>query len=141
MLIHPAREAQIALLVIEKVQILVLNENIEAFIMHVTSFSFNSMSIYLSQKAQIALLVIKKVQIPMLDKEVKAFVMHVISLSLNLMPIHPAQEAQIALLIIKEVQIPSEYSDFSDVFLEEKTAILPKAISLNQHAIKDQRKW
>ena len=55
------------------------------------------------------------------------------------MPIHPAQEAQIALLVAKEVKIPTKYSDFSDVFSEEKALILPKAIKLNQIAIKLQK--
>ena len=73
-----------------------------------------------------------------LDKHVEVFVVHVTSLSLNSMSIHPAREAQIASLIAKEVKIPIEYSDFSDVFLEKKASILPKAIKLNQHAIKLQ---
>ena len=74
-------------------------------------------------------------QIPALDENVEAFVVHVTSLSLTSMPIHPAREAQIASLVIEEVQIPSEYSDFSDVFSEERASILPEATDLNQHAI------
>ena len=70
-----------------------------------------------------------------LDENVEAFVVHVTSLSLNSMPIYPAREAQIASLVIEEVQIPSEYSDFSDVFSEERASILPEAADLNQHAI------
>ena len=73
-----------------------------------------------------------------LDENVEAFVVHVTSLSLNSMPIHPAREAQIASLVIEEVQIPSEYSDFSDVFSEERASILPEATELNQHAIELQ---
>ena len=73
-----------------------------------------------------------------LDENVEAFVVHVISLSLTSMPIHPAREAQIASLVIEEVQIPSEYSDFSDVFSEERASILPEATELNQHAIELQ---
>ena len=73
-----------------------------------------------------------------LDEHVEAFVVHVTSLSLNSMSIHPAREAQIALLVAEEVKIPTEYSDFSDVFLEEKASILPEVIELNQHAIKLQ---
>ena len=68
-----------------------------------------------------------------LDEHVEAFVVHVTSLST--MAIHPAQEAQIASLVIEEVQIPSEYSDFSDVFSEERASTLPEATDLNQHAI------
>ena len=52
------------------------------------------------------------------------------------MAIYPAREAQIALLVAKKMQIPSEYSDFSDIFLEEKTLVLLVATNLNQHAIK-----
>ena len=54
------------------------------------------------------------------------------------MAIHPAREAQIALLVAKEVKIPTKYSDFSDIFLEEKASILPEATEMNQHAIKLQ---
>ena len=54
------------------------------------------------------------------------------------MSIHPAREAQIASLLAEEVKIPAEYSDFSDVFSEEKVLVLPKLTELNQHAIKLQ---
>ena len=40
-----------------------LEENIEVFVMHVTSFSLNSIAIHLAKKAQIALLVAKEVKI------------------------------------------------------------------------------
>ena len=113
-----------------------LDKNVEAFVVHVTSFSLNLMLIYPTQGAQIALLVIKKVQIPALDKNVEAFVVHVTSLSLNLMPIHPAQEVQIALWVIEKVQILSKYLDFLDVFSEERALILSEATNLNQHTIK-----
>ena len=73
-----------------------------------------------------------------LDEHVEAFVVHVTSLSLNSMSIHPAREAQIASLVAEEVKIPTEYSDFSDVFSEEKASILPEATELNQHAIELQ---
>ena len=78
-----------------------------------------------------------------LDKHIEAFVIYVTSLNFNSMPIYPAQEAQIILLVIEEMQILSEYLDFSDVFLEKKASILPKATNLNQHAIKLQEsdKW
>ena len=94
------------------------------------------MPIHPAREAQITLLVIEEVQIPTLDENVEAFVMHVTLLST--MAIHPAREAQIALLIAEVVKIPTEYSDFSDVFLEEKTSILPEATKLNQHAIELQ---
>ena len=62
--------------------------------------------------------------------------MHVTFLST--MAIDLVRKAQIASLVAKEVKIPTKYSDFSDVFLEKKASILPKAIKLNQHAIKLQ---
>ena len=54
------------------------------------------------------------------------------------MAIHPAREAQIASLVAEEVKIPTEYSDFSDVFSEEKASILPEVTELNQHVIELQ---
>ena len=41
-----------------------LDENVKAFVVHVISFSLNSMPIYSAQKVQIVLLVIEEVQIP-----------------------------------------------------------------------------
>ena len=58
--------------------------------------------------------------------------------SLSTMVIHPAREAQIALLVAEKVKIPTEYSDFSNVFSEEKALILSEATELNQHAIELQ---
>ena len=58
--------------------------------------------------------------------------------SLLTMAIHPAREAQIALLVAKEVKIPTKYSDFSDIFLEEKASILLEITELNQYAIELQ---
>ena len=54
------------------------------------------------------------------------------------MLIYSAQKAQIALLVAKEVKIPTKYSDFSNVFLEEKALILLKITKLNWHAIELQ---
>ena len=71
-----------------------------------------------------------------LDEHVEVFVVHVTFLST--MAIHPAREAQIASLIAKEVKIPTDYSDFSDVFSEEKALVLPEITDLNQHAIELQ---
>ena len=58
--------------------------------------------------------------------------MHVASLDLR---IHLDKEAQIALLLTKEVKIPDEYSDFANVFSEEKALILSKRTEINEHAI------
>ena len=74
-----------------------------------------------------------------LDKNDKAFVMHVTSFNLNSMLRYTIREAQIALLVTKEVKILNTYSDFSDVFLEEKALILSEATKLNQHVIKLQK--
>ena len=64
-----------------------------------------------------------------LNEHVEAFVMYM-TFFLT-MVIHPAKKAQIALLVTKEVQNSSKYSDFSNVFLEKKTSILPKVTELN----------
>ena len=62
--------------------------------------------------------------------------MHVISLST--MAIHLAKKTQIALLVAEKVKILTKYSDFLDVFLEEKALILSEVIELNQYAIELQ---
>ena len=54
------------------------------------------------------------------------------------MLIHPAKEAQITLLLGEKVKIPIKYSDFSNVFSEEKASVLPELTKFNQHAIKLQ---
>ena len=106
------------------------DENVKAFVVHVTSLSLNLMPIHPAQEAQIALLVVEEIQILALDQYVEAFVMHVTFLLT--MPIHSAQEAQIALLVAEKVKILTKYSDFSDVFLEERALILLETTNLNQ---------
>lgn len=76
----------------------------------------------------------KKVAKAALNENVETFFVHVSSLGLS--SIHPARKAQIAFLLTQKVIILSEYSDFSDVFLEEKASELPEITNLNQHAIK-----
>ena len=57
--------------------------------------------------------------------------MHVASL--DLAPrIHPNKEAQIAPLLAKKVKISDEYSDFADVFSEEKTFVLLECTKINK---------
>ena len=71
-----------------------------------------------------------------MDENSETFVVHVASL--NLAPtsgIHPDRAAQIALLLNEEVKIPEEYSDFTNVFSEEKALVLPEQTESNQHAI------
>ena len=54
----------------------------------------------------------------------------------NLTPkILPNRVAQIAFLLTKKVKIPDKYSDFANVFLEEKALVLPECIELNEYAI------
>ena len=65
-----------------------------------------------------------------LNKHVEVFVMYMTFLSM--MAIHLARETQIVLQVTEEVKIPTKYSDFSDIFLEEKASILLEATDLNQ---------
>ena len=51
------------MLLIKKVEIPALDENIEVFVMHMTFLSLNSIPMHIAQKAQIALLVAKQVKI------------------------------------------------------------------------------
>ena len=69
-----------------------------------------------------------------LDEKSKTFIVYVASF--NLTPgIHPDRAAQIVSLPTEEVKIPDEYSDFTDVFSEEKALVLPERTKLNEHAI------
>ena len=68
-----------------------------------------------------------------MDENSDTFVVHVASLDLG---IHPDREAQIASLLTEEVKIPDKYSDFADVFSEEKALVLPECTDINEHAIK-----
>ena len=57
--------------------------------------------------------------------------------SLNLvLGIHLDRVAQIASLLTEEVKIPDKYSDFANIFSEEKALVLPECTDLNKHAIK-----
>ena len=69
-----------------------------------------------------------------LDEKSETFVVYVASL--NLIPeIHSDKTAQIASLLTEKVKILDKYSDFTDVFSEEKTLVLPERTELNEHAI------
>ena len=71
-----------------------------------------------------------------MDENSETFVVYVASLNLAPTPgIHPDRAAQIASLLTEEVKIPEEYSDFTDVFSEEKALVLPERTESNQHAI------
>ena len=62
------------------------------------------------------------------------FVVYVASLNLA-RGIHLDRANQIAFLLTKKVKIPDKYSDFADVFLEEKTLVFLKRTKLNKHDI------
>ena len=69
-----------------------------------------------------------------LDGKSKTFVVHMTSL--NLTPgIHQDKAVQIASLLAEKVRITDKYSDFVNVFLEEKALVLPERTELNEHAI------
>ena len=69
-----------------------------------------------------------------LDENSETFLVYVAFL--NLVPeIYLDKEAQIAFLLTKEVKIPDKYSDFTDVFSEEKALVLPECTEFNEHAI------
>ena len=69
-----------------------------------------------------------------LDENSETFVVHVASFSL-VPGIYLDREAQITSLLIEEVKIPDKYSDFTNVFSEEKALVLPERTELNEHAI------
>ena len=69
-----------------------------------------------------------------LDEKFETFVIHVTSLNLT-SEIHPNRKTQIASLLTEEVKILDEYSDFTDVFSEEKALVLPERTELNEYTI------
>ena len=69
-----------------------------------------------------------------LNEKSETFVVHVASFNLTL-GIHLDRAAQIASLLTEEVRIPNEYSDFANVFSEEKVLVLPECTKLNEHII------
>lgn len=71
-----------------------------------------------------------------LDQNSKIFVVYVTFLSLSSNSIYLNKKAQKTFLIAKKVKIPKKYSDFANVFLEEKTMVLSDQTKLNEHAIK-----
>ena len=69
-----------------------------------------------------------------LDKNSNTFIIYVAFFNL-VSEIHLDRQAQIAFLLTEKVKILEKYSDFANVFSEEKTLILPKHIKLNEHTI------
>ena len=69
-----------------------------------------------------------------MNEKSETFIVYVASF--NLVPgIYPDRETQITFLLTKEVKIPDKYLYFTNVFLEEKTLVLPERTKLNEHAI------
>lgn len=59
-----------------------------------------------------------------MSKHIETFVIYMTSFDFSL--IHLVRQPQIALLLIKEVTILDKYSDFINVFSEEKISELPE---------------
>ena len=66
----------------------------------------------------------KKFAKAVLDEKSETFIIYVTSFNLAL-GINLDKAAQIAFLLTKKVMILDEYSDFTNVFSEEKTLVLP----------------
>ena len=69
-----------------------------------------------------------------LDNDSETFVVYIASLNL-VSGMYSNWETQIAFLLTKEVKIPDEYSDFANVFSEEKALVLPERTKLSEYAI------
>lgn len=67
----------------------------------------------------------------------KAFVVHMAYLVAKIL-IHPIQKAQITLLLHQKISVMNEYTDFSDIFSQKSTAVLPNYLDINKHVI-DQK--
>ena len=70
-----------------------------------------------------------------MDKNSKTFVVHVVSLNLSLILIYLDKETQIISLLNEEFKISDKYSDFVNIFSEEKALIPPEQTKLNGYAI------
>ena len=69
-----------------------------------------------------------------MDEKSETFIVYMISL--NLAPgIHSNKAVQITSLLTKKVKILDRYSDFVNIFSEEKTLVLLKWIEFNQDVI------
>ena len=69
-----------------------------------------------------------------MDENSETFVVHVASL--NLVPgIHPDKKAQIAFLLTEKVKILDKYSNFTNLFSEEKALVLLECTELNEYVI------
>ena len=80
----------------------------------------------------------KEFVIAVLDVNNKIFVVYVTIRKQEKMPIYSERQAQVGALPFDKafIEVLIEYSDYSNIFLAENTAKLPKNIGINQHAIK-----
>ena len=69
-----------------------------------------------------------------LDEKSESFVVHIVSLNLA-SGIYPDRTTQIVSLLTEKVKILNKYSNFANVFLEEKALVLSERTEFNQHAI------
>ena len=98
-----------------------------------------SWGFYITTKAlpttkQIELINKKKFAKTILDENFETFVIYVASFNLALR-ISPNRAAQIASLLAKKVMISDKYLDFANIFLEEKTLVLPEHTKLSEYII------
>ena len=87
----------------------------------------------LSTTKQVELIDRKEFAKAALNKNSEIFVTQVIFLAP--ISIYPDKKAQIASLLTKEVKISDKYSDFVNIFLEEKALVLLEQTEFNQHVI------
>ena len=73
-----------------------------------------------------------------LDTNSEIFVMHVAIQELKEIPMHSKKQAQVGVLLFDKAstEVLAEYFDYSNVFLAENVAELPKQIEINDHTIK-----
>lgn len=71
-----------------------------------------------------------------LNVNIEVFVVYVISILIII--IYLTRKALIALMLTKKFKIPFEYTNFIDIFLEEKILLLLELTELNQYIIKLQ---
>ena len=69
-----------------------------------------------------------------LNQKSETFVIHIAFLNL-VSGIHLDRETQIAFWLTEEVKIPDKYSDFINIFSEEKALVLSKGTEFNEYAI------
>lgn len=72
-----------------------------------------------------------------LDENFEIFIIHIMDLKapLSRLLIYLDKKVQIASQITKKIKILDKYSDFADVFSEEKILVLLKKIKLNEYVI------